>query len=160
MKRIAVLGMVVLLLLSIFTGCSSDSGPKNMTFVENNQGREFTIYDNLDFTARIPSAYLFSVINPGSDVSDITGITSVSGKISGASGNWTSSPLTGMAGNLSSSNPLVGEMLRGTDPVSIIMTYTISNDEITAVNIAFPGAATDLIAGMSQALMGGSYTRN
>ena len=159
MKKVAVLGMIVLFLSIIFAGCSSDSSPESMTFVDNNVGREFTINENLEFTTRMPSAYLFSILDPALDVTGMTGTTSVSGRISGASGSWTSSPLTGMAGNLTSSNAEIREQLQGLPPVSIVMTYTSSGDAITAVNIAFPGAATDPIAGMSHALMGGSYTR-
>ena len=153
MKRIAVIGIVVLILSGIFTGCSDGSDPDSMSFVDSATGREFTIYDNLSFTAWIPTAYLDNVL--GLSLGG-TGYISVSGSISGANGGWTSSPLTGMAGNLSSNDSDVSELLP-TTPVSIVMTYT-SNGEITDVNIAFPGAATgDLISIMSQALMGGTY---
>ena len=163
MKKVAVLGMIVLFLSIIFAGCSSDSEPEpvpeSMTFVDNNLGREFTINENFEFTARMPAAYLFSILDPELDVTGMTGFTSVSGDISRSSGSWTSSPLTGMAGNLTSDNRDIREQLQDLPPVSINMTYVNIGGEITAVNITFPGAATDPIAGVSQALMGGSYTR-
>ena len=174
MKKIAVLGMIVLLLLSIFTGCSSsdDSDPASMTFVYSlDPTKELTIYDNLWFMVKfIDPIPLYSVLNMslnmGLTPAEVAALAptypvTISGVVTSQGGDtWVSPTITGVASNMTSNDPLVREQVQAITAVGIGITYTVVNAEITEVTLSFNNLGSpelnDVVT-FSNILMGGLY---
>ena len=163
MKKIALLGTIVLLLLNIFVGCSSDSETtKSMTFVDDlsNIGREFIIYENLRFRVEFFEPYFdkldANTLRMYEQLEIVPGLV-VRGRVTDTTDTWTSPSITGIARNMSSNNNGLTELFELIElAVNIEMTYVINNDEIIAVNVALIGEG---VADVAEMLMGGPYMR-
>ena len=172
MKKAVLLGIAVFLLSFIFAGCSTDSSPDSMTFVDNiaDPSREFTIDENMRFTVKfIKVEYLFSVIDPEFDIDNLDedqlneleamGIIAISGVVRETNNTWTSAIIMGTAQNMYSNSPEFTELVDGIT-VDIVLSYEPPEGEITAINVAFADpTGTNLYTDMSTALMGGRYIR-
>ena len=163
MKKITVLGTIALLLSFIFAGCSDDPTPESMIFVDDlgNIGREFIIYNNLEFRVEIFEEYFEQYDTSDKEALAGIGIVPgliVTGNVKNTNDTWTSPVITGKAGNMDANVPYVAGILVHPDmAVKIEMTYKINNGEITGVTVDFPGGES--VAGMAILLMGGPYIR-
>ena len=169
MKKIRYFGIIIVVLIStILTGCSDDSGTRDsMTFVDDlvNPGREFIIYDNLGFTVQIFEAYFL-----GKSDTEMTNLAAagivpglrVWGSIYDTNDTWTSSAIAGTARNMGANNSIVTMMFSIPEMASgigIILSYTKDSDDyITGVKVEFT-TGDPTIVGVADNLMGATYTR-
>jgi len=155
MKKIGLTALIALL-LCVLAGCPNDDGGKNggktpasMTFVDNpdNPAREFTIDENLNFKVNFiqPEGMALAY---GLEKGDV-----ISGKITDTGGAAWNSDLTGVAEQMTATNPTFAGAMPGIK-VTISLTYTKVEDVITAVNMELKGEDVAAIADM---LMGGTY---
>ena len=159
MKHIALIGLMVLLIPSIFTGCPSDPEKplESMTFVDDaaDPSREFTINENLGFTVRfLDIAYLFSATDPEFDIDKLDedelkdledmGIIEISGFVQDTNHSWKSPVIMGTARNMYSNNAGFTELV-ALISIDIVMGYEYLGGEISAINVAFSDDGDPLI---------------
>ncbi|MDR0474088.1 MAG: hypothetical protein LBH43_10510 [Treponema sp.] len=153
MKRVGLFGITALaVLLCVLTGCPEEKIPESMTFVDDlkNPAKQFTIDEDLNFNVKfiIPSAAEKAMTIEAGD--------EVSGKITETDTAWNSN-LTGLASQMSSTNDMINGAV-AVLPITISLTYTKAEGEITAVIVAFPGE--DAIVQQAQKIMGATYLRS
>ena len=165
MKKIVVLGITLVLLLGILTGCPNGNGsqpqPARMVFVDdiNNPNVEFIIDENLRFRVR------FIAIPPDIADLDLPGMVPgvvVSGRVMYTQNSWQDDVISGTALEMSST----GEVLRlilgeinDEGGIDIVLTYSPGGGTILNVTVYFPNPTDDFLIGASQAMMGGTYIR-
>jgi hypothetical protein len=152
MKKIRLFGLMALaVLLCVLTGCPEEKTPESMTFVDDlkNPAKQFTIDEDFIFNVK------FIIPSETEKVLTIEAGDEVSGKITETNTAWNSN-LTGVASQMSSTNDTINGAV-AVLPITISLTYTKAEGEITAVTVAFPGE--DAIIQQAQRLMGATYHR-
>ncbi|MDR3019386.1 MAG: hypothetical protein LBU66_00610 [Treponema sp.] len=170
MKKITVIGMVVLLFMCILTGCpeTEPESPKkaSMTFVDDPQdaAKEFTVYDDLSFRVK------FIQLDELLEALEVSKGDIISGKIL-TKNKWTDEIVTGKAKKLRApNNEFIDGILIMIDKdnidINVKLTYFIDevSKKITTVNVVFPEPDEEdedarILADMSNLLMAGDYFR-
>jgi len=144
---------LLVLMLSVLGGCKDDdtSEPASMTFVDDENTKEFTIDENLNFTTKfIKETDIMSI--------KIKENQTISSKITEASDVW-NNDLTGIAGSMTSTNEFLVGAVDGVQ-LPISLKYKKSDDDtITAVTVNFTVTNNDYTAEKAQELMSGTYKR-
>ena len=165
MKKIIVLGITLVLLLGILTGCpnGNENQPQSarMVFVDdiNSPNVEFTIDENLRFRVRFIT---FDTLDP--DFADLPGMelgVEVTGRVMNTQDSWQDNVISGTALEMSSSNELLRAILAEINDeggVDIRLTYSPGGGTILSVTVYFPNpTGDDSLAEICQIMMGGIY---
>ena len=180
MKKITVLGLIVLFLSFILISCQGEPevppAKKFMTFVDNinNPGRRFIIYDDLSFKVSLLEPFFEKFDENGkkglTEIGFVAGLI-VMGNIKETNDSWLSDTITGKAQNMSANDSTDDPGKISVDGIFKVlnlsmgfkMIYTKNYGEITAVKIEFLVPEDDPemedLAKISEDLMGGDYIR-
>ena len=135
MKKFKFLGVLAIVLLFAFTGCSSDSDPESLTFA--NTEVEFKIDENLDFSVRFLTAD--SSVDLGSGPIPITKYATISGSILSADNKWNDPEIEGEVSKIESKEPAFEATLPLAVGQLIKLAYDYdTNDAITQIQVDFP----------------------